>query len=558
MLIATSPSKHVHCLWVVMMMCGCTGELSANGGSLGGVPSEGAGAGGLPSPAPPVGSGAGGVPGVSGMPPATCDGAPAKLPLGRLTSHEYANAVRDLFPKLTLASPGVVVDDRGPTGFDNGAAFLGLTDLSIERYESAAQAVATQVAKQMSSGALCQGRPARACGRAFVEDLASRAYRRPLSGEERTDLQALFGKVEPLLGPVGATEFGVSFVLQSPNFLYKLQFGNGGQLTPYELASKLSFLIWGSIPDAELLQAAAGSQLATPEQLSAQTERMLLAPAAVDQFAHFANQWMVADAVLSISKSPVDYPEFEAHRDAIHRDGLDFLRSAVAEPGGSLQRLLTGRGVFADGAAVYGVAAPNELPSDQRAGYLTRPSFLAPKAGLINGIPPLRGVFVLEHVLCTDIPSPPANIDFSAIEKAVADPSLTEREAFAASTSSGQCVGCHTLIDAVGFAFQHYDAVGGYRAIDKGKPIDATGTLNLEGFTASYRDAVEMSALLADSPRVAQCAARHYLTFAERRALEGADDCLASRLGAELTKNHGEFRMLLSSLVADPKFAVLP
>ncbi len=493
-------------------------------------------------------------------------------PVRRLTNVEYENTVRDLLGGQMPALPEQPSDAVLEGSFENDAISLGPSDVRIARYETAAVDLGAHAA--VSSEVRARIMPcdpsgnASACGRDFVESFGRRAFRRPLTVDETDRWAAFFEEQRTAIDFDAAVQLTVAGMLQSPQFLYRLedqaQSGAPGQmeLTPHELASRLSYFLWESMPDDQLFATADNDELRTAEQIEAQARRMLADPRARETVRNFHRQWLYLDRVLGEDKLPDEYPMWGSlAQQSAREESLRFAENTVMA-GGTVDDLLTSTVAYLDDvtAELYGVNAPNEpwgevqLDSTERAGILTRVAFLAANAHEANGSPPLRGVFVMDRILCEPRLSPPADADVSIPE---ADPNLgpmTNRDLFEQRVAPPSCQGCHVRIDGFGYGFEEYDAAGIFRTEDNGLPVDATGYAEGIGNDADYQGAIELQGLLAQSDVVHNCVAKQWFTYAYGRPMEPADTCQVEALQTAFLENDGNIIELLVDLVTRPEF----
>lgn len=491
-------------------------------------------------------------------------------PIRRLTNVEYRNTVRDLFGGNLPSLPEQPTDAVLKGSFENDATSLAPSDVRIARYESAAFALGEHAVADPTARArvIPCSTSDQACGRQFVEEFGRRVFRRPLRTDESARWGAYFETQRNEIDFDGAVQLTVTAMLQTPLFLYRMESGTDAvgdrqlDLAPHELASRLSYFLWESMPDDELLAAADANELATDEQIAAQTRRMLDDPRAREAVRNFARQWLYLDRVLDESKVPEMFPLWGSQaQQSAREESLRFVENTVFD-GGTVSDLMTSNVAYVDDitAELYGVQAPAapwgqvQLDPNERAGILSRIAFLAGNAHDANGSPPLRGVYVMERILCEARPSPPANADLSVPE---ADPNqgpMTNRELFEERTSPGSCQGCHVRIDGFGFGFEAYDAAGIYQDEDSGLPVDATGFANGIGNDDAFDGPVELQELLAQSDVVHGCVAKQWLRYAYGRNLEQADACQIEQLQATLMENGGNLIELLVDIVLRPEF----
>ena len=420
------------------------------------------------------------------------------------------------------------------------------------------------------------------CAWTGIERFAGRAWRRPLRGGERERIEA-FWRINLAAHPLDeAVALTVAGILQSPAFHFRLERGAtaGGGPTDWELATRLSYFLWDSMPDDELFAAAAAGELSTRREVERQARRMLEDPKARPAVVHFHNQWLGTDDVLRIAPARSAFgprfgiePELETARDddvewptvlgpVRHSLKLEtelFVEQTIFDGDGTFTALMTDhRGYLSEATApIYGagvtrltdrpevtrqiefVAAsigrekplalyPAEFPPDQRAGVLTHPSVLAVGAYAVQPGPIPRGVHVLERVACMELGTPVQGAETALPPDSLAVES-TNRERTAAATAPPTCVSCHRRINPPGFAFEHYDALGAWRSHDNGLPVDASGSLTLPGGeTFTFADAIDFVQQLAASDRVRDCYALHWTRYALGDRLDAATPELRS------------------------------
>lgn len=493
----------------------------------------------------------------------------------RLNRVEYHRTVRDLFPTLEIPEQTLVVD-KPVHGFENASRSLNPSHVLVEQHKDAARAIAQLAAARAGELAPCAkaGELDAACARQLVSALAPRAFRRPLTREEAARLEAFFAEHRAEGGARRALEHTIEALLQSPQFLYRLEHGvpePGAamlRLSDYEVASRLSYFLWQSMPDDALFAAAARGELRTREQVAEQARRMVSDPRATRAVQDFHRQWLSLDRLMKENKDPKLYPAWnDTLRDAMREESDRFVAHAYESGANMLAELLTSRTTFVNKplAQYYGVPFAGgegwqraELPAAERSGILTRANFLAAYAHTLSGSPPLRGVAVLDKLLCDPLPPPPPNADLSQPIGKGGEP-RTNRELFAERTSPAPCRDCHEDIDAIGFGFERYDAMGSFRTVDNGAPVDATGALrNTRDIDGPFDGAIELSARLAGSEQVRACMVRNWFRYAFAREPRSADRCTLDALDAALARSGGDLRALLVAIATSYDFMHVP
>jgi hypothetical protein len=500
---------------------------------------------------------------------ACSDKASAPALVRRLNHVEYNRTLRDLFPGISVPKQTVVID-LPIHGFENATRSLNPSAVLIEQYADAARIVAGLALYNLHSLAECTRHVHDLdCARQLIEQFGARAYRRPLTAVEQQSYVALF---EQELGEgdfVSAVDVTLQAFLQSPHFLYRIENGvpDGDRatvpLTDYEMASRLSYLIWQSMPDATLFEAAARGELRTSAQVANQARRMLADPRATAAVQDFHRQWLGFDELMDENKDPKQFPTWNDTLRAAMREESDRFVAHLYDSGADmLAGLLTSRTTFVNAplAKFYGVPHEGDdwqmtsLPEGERSGILTRGNFLAAHAHTSNGSPPLRGVAVLDRLLCDPLPPPPPNANLSPpVNKGPAP--RTNRDLFAERTSPAACRDCHVDIDGIGFGFEAYDAAGAFRTEDNSLPVNATGELrNTQDIDGPFNGAVELSTRLAGSQQVRACMVRNWFRYAFAREPMRADACALDAYRAALDKHQGDLRELLVAIASSYPF----
>jgi hypothetical protein len=488
-------------------------------------------------------------------------------PMRRLTHREYANAVRDLLAAEKTPELGLSHDTESGL-FDTTANQL-VSSLLADEYLDAA----SELAEGLDVSRLLGCDPAAAsasCARDFIGNFGRRAYRRPLTADERTRLDTLYESTRAASDATTAVRAVVAATLASPHFLFRPEWGSEPakipdalRASPFELSTRLSFLLWSSLPDDELLDAAEADELSTDAQITAQAERMLSDPRAREATFDFYEQWLGLRALANSSKDRSIYPQFDdALRGAMREESKRFVEHVIWEDDAKLDTLLTAPYSFVNGplAALYGVDAPSAPDSfakvtfddEPRRGVLTQASFLTAYASTDTSSPVKRGRWVRTRMFCQELPEPPPGIpalpDFKEGQ--------STRERLGAHTADEKCAGCHRKIDPIGFGLEEYDGIGAFRSEDHGKPVDAAGELLSTDVDGTFQGAVELSAMLASSAEVSDCAVSQWFRYSQGRR-EGKDDtCTLAVLQSSFRRGGGDLREFLVDLVKSDSFAL--
>jgi hypothetical protein len=447
----------------------------------------------------------------------------------RLTNAEYDASVQSLLgTQMTLAAANFPPDSRQESFTLNDAQRVD--PVLAKQLSDAAQQLAAEAA---GNGTLAAKAPCAdavnggdACARTFIQSFGAAAYRRPLTDDEVTALDAVYTTGASGAAYTDGIQLVVQAVLQSAGFLYITELGdpeasgNVVTLTPYELASTLSYLVTSAPPDQPLLDAATGGTLATPDGREQQARRLLQAPGARDRLVRVVREWLGIDQIGDTAKDTTVYPSFASVRDSMDAESVGFINEVLQNGTGTVGELLGADWSVVDGplGQLYGVTsagsgARTSLAGVNRRGILNQGAFLSVYAHASESAPVLRGVAVLRRVACVQIASPTTlNI---VVTPPMPDPTKTTRQRYDVHATDKLCQMCHVAIDSVGFAFEEFDGMGALRTTDgisaagTPNPVDST-TVVASGtdFDGSYADSSALAAAMATAPSVQSCMAR--------------------------------------------------
>ncbi|HKY37122.1 MAG TPA: DUF1588 domain-containing protein [Polyangiaceae bacterium] len=521
------------------------------------------------SPSPSNNQGTGGT---AGEPvPVTCNVTqPGAAPLRLLTRFQYDNAVRDLLGDTTRPSLGFPPENEVDGYRTNVSANLA-NPLLVESYLTAAEAVAARAAVRVTEVAPCDaGADPVACGHAFVTSFGARAFRRPLTDAEQLPLWLLFDSGNAVSYAKGI-ELTVQAILQSPQFLYRVD----GLKAPtpetgaialggYELAGRLAFTLWGSVPDAELLAAAGEGRLTTAADVEREARRLLNDARAQDIVRDFSEQWLGLSRLDGAVREGAEIEPLLLSA-SLRESLLRFLDDSYLGAEGSFERLFTSPDVWVDAALapIYGGNPPAadfeaQAMPDPRFGLLTQPGLLALLSHSDQTAPVIRGAFVRERILCDAVPPPPPNVNAIAPDP---DPNATTRERFRQHTEQAVCSSCHQLIDGIGFGFERYDQLGRYRATENGLPVDESGNvvaLPEEALNGPFAGASELAARVAASSTARDCLALNWFRYSFGRQEAPEDTCSLDQIKGRFGAASGNLKELLVGLTQTDAFLYRP
>lgn len=497
------------------------------------------------------------------------------LVVSRLNRLEYNNTVRDLLGSQLRPADGFPADGLAE-GFDTVGVALSLSPTHVIAYERAAHELVDELFANPESAHFTKivscdveegdADTGLACARSILEDFARRAWRRPVTDEELDSVLHPF----QVASEVGATRtialrHSLAAVLMSPYFLFKLEIDpdpsstEPRDLTPYELATRLSYTLWATMPDDELFAAAESGNLTSDEGLAAQIDRMLDDPRSDALVESFAARWLGFKRIDTHEVNFAIFPEYDEQlARSMRRETELFIREFLHDERPVAEMLTAGFTYIDERLAThYGLSLPDgsaegfariDTAGSERIGLLTLGSLLTTTSFSSRTSPVRRGEFVFSHLLCGTVPPPPPGVEGLPAEDVSG---LSLRERLEQHREDPACSGCHSLMDPLGFGFENYDAIGRYRTLDGTVPINAAGELDGMPFTG----AEELSSILRDDPRLLACVVQKFLIYAGRRPLSGKGDQGWVTYSADLAEqaDGGSLRSIVRTvLMSDP------
>jgi len=524
-----------------------------------------------------------------------------RVTVRRLNRAEYNNTIRDLVGVAFRPADDFPADDTGD-GFDTIGDVLSVSPTLVEKYLTAAETVIeaaaadTGIWTRMASPPaedyipfVLRGAPPQRAGavkgnredadeqaaaraaeidRVYgaLQAFADRAYRRPISHAE---MYRLMRFVETSMnngeGVDAGFKLALKAILVSPHFLFKIESDPSAakdavrRLNDFELATRLSYFLWSSMPDEELFRLAAGGKLHDPHTLAAQVRRMLKDPRSRALAEAFGGQWLQTRALAEAARDPIRFPGFDADLVRAMRTETELFFDNIVREDGSIIDLLTADYTFANErlARHYGIGGISgdqfrrvSLAGTGRVGVVTHASVLTVTSGPSHTSPVRRGKWVLENVLGTQAPAPPPGVD--GLKEDHAANRTTLRERLEQHRSRAECATCHAQLDPLGFGLENFDAVGAWRDRDGEAPVDASGGLP-DGRV--FRGPAELVAALAERPNdFARCLTRKLLIFGLGRSLAPGDRNAVERVVRNAARNGYRFSSLVIALVRSDPF----
>jgi hypothetical protein len=493
----------------------------------------------------------------------------------RLTEAQYRNAIADIFgADIQVGGRFDPIVRPEHELIATGAAESAISPAGFEQFDVMARTIADQVLDEdrratfLPCAPADAGRADAACARAFFQRLGVYVFRRPLTPAELQFYVDLSARgAEPAHDFYTGLKLGLAAMLVSPEFLYRIEAvaPDGRQLDGWSKASRLSFLIWNSVPDEALLSAAARGDLATPKGLKAQVDRMLASPRAEQGARAFFSDFLQLDRLPDLSKDTVVYGRFT---NGVGKDLAEQTLRTVVDLLITSDRpypeLFTTRKTFLNRklGLLYSAPVANKdgwvayefPPDDDRAGILGQGAFLALFSHEGRSSPTLRGRAIREVLLCQPVPNPPANVDFSGFNDTSNAVLRTARQRLARHATDPVCASCHKITDPLGLPLERFDGVGAFRARENGALIDATGTFEGKAFDG----ASALGYLLAHSKAPNECVAKRVAEYATGATEEKMPRGWLDALDKDFEAAGYKFRALVEQVALSPELYVVP
>ena len=502
--------------------------------------------------------------------------------LRRLTEQEYRNSIADIFGKEIavqgMFEPGIRVGGL----IAASTAVLSVTPAGFESFSKMADSIATQVTNEKNRGRLISCKPKSAatpddaCATAVLSHYGLALFRRPLGNEElkaRVDLaQTMTRKTGDFYAGL---RYSLATLLQSPDFLFRREVAvpnkdggkDGGKdytLEPYSRATRLSYLMWDTTPDAELLKSAESGEIGTAAGLEKQVDRLMASPRLETGMRAFFNDMLELDTFNNVSKDTLLYPKWGGAMAASARE--ETLRSTIdlaLRQNGDMRDLMTMNKTFINRnlAAIYGVPftfdgdwVAHEFAADEgRSGILTQVSMLSMFSHPGRSSPTKRGVALMEIFLCEPTPTPPNNVDFSVVNN-TSGPLKTVRERLLAHATNSVCASCHTHSDPIGLTLEGFDTIGGYRTKENGQTIDVSATIQGKSFSGAQG----LGRYLHDNPKYPACVARKLYSYAKGVDSDEVDATTVKAASKAFSDSGYHLRTLIKGLIESPGFFQAP
>ncbi len=483
----------------------------------------------------------------------------------RLTRDEYDETVRDLLGD-TSRPARLFSAEASNGGFTNDPSVQTASSKLVEEYASAAEQLALRAATNLPRLVPCDPKGEEVCARAFVESFGKLAFRRPLEGAERDKYVGLW-RIGRQIDFTTGVRLVVTALLQSPNFLYRVEIrqlppagGLVARLTPWEIASRISYLVWGTMPDTDLFAAADSGRLSTYDGVLAEVRRMMANPRARVPIARFSREWFGLDNYGNIT-----LPERfdKSIPDLMKKETAMLLDDLFSAPGRRFSELFTTNYTFVDAklASYYGWTGPRTATFERVNVDPARGGGVLAQGGLMaatgEAAPIFRGLLVRAKLLCNDIPPPNPDLVTPALVEEIVrtdDSTLTTRQQFEPMVSDPRCTGCHSLMNPIGFAFENYDSFGRWRVSERGKRVDASGDMRRSDVPEPFSGVPGLVEQLRRSEQAPDCMAKSWFRFAYGRVPTDADACSLSTLRGRFKRSGYQLSELFAAAVETDAF----
>ena len=496
----------------------------------------------------------------------------AEPSLKRLTEQQYRNVIADLFGDhiIVAGSFDPILRQDGLIAIGAGSATISAS--SFDKYEKLAHSIADQVVNERNRALFVPCEPVQldapddACAKAFLEPVGRLLFRRPLEEVELAQATDLADAASRELGDFyEGLAFGLTSLLVSPNFLFVIDeveagVGADAKLTDYAKASRLSFFLWNTTPDAELLDAAESGALSTRNGLEAQIDRMMQSPRLREGVQAFFADMLHLDEFDYLEKDNFIYPAFDPQVIEDAREQLLLtIEHHLLDKDADYRNLFTTRETFMSGPLGRVYRTPVTEPKlwtpyefserDGRAGVHSLAGFIALHSHPGRSSPTIRGQAVRELLLCQKIPDPPGDVDFSVFNEPSSQ-QLVARVRLDVHNSVPSCAGCHRLTDGIGLSLENFDGAGQFRTKDAGQDIDVSG--NLDGI--EYEDQFGLAAALSQNPGISICLVQNTLAYGLARAPDRDTKEWISFLMREFEDGGYRFKPLLRTVATSDNF----
>jgi len=511
---------------MAVLPSGCTGKTAGatDNGDSGGEGGDSGGGGA-------IGTGASG-----GSVPRGSD--PGSVALRRMNATEYNNTVKDLLGTSLKPATDFSFQDRYGYGFDNNASVLEVDDVQLESYTAAAEKLAADVLANAAIKAkilTCAPSSGDACVKTILKTFMRRAFRRPVTDEE---VAVFAGLVKVATTEGDSAEVGVGLAIQailtSPHFLFRIEYDadptskKAHAVTSHEMASRLSYFMWSTMPDDDLFNAADDDKLKSVDEIKSQVARMMKHAKAETFIDTFGVLWTPTRLFLEHDVDTKKFTKFNPDMKAAMLEETRSMLRDVFQGNIGFREFMNSEYTYANDqlAELYGLPKPGsttlkkvDTKGSKRAGLLTQGSFLAATSQPAITSVVKRGRYVFEKLLCGAVGDPPPDV----VTKLPESSGKTVRQDFEIHQTKPVCAACHKLMDPPGLVLEQYDAIGGFRTMDRNLPIDVKVDFETDNGKQTWNNALEMAKYISTSPGYGECVTSAVYSFALGRGPEPSD-----------------------------------
>lgn len=507
---------------------------------------------------------------------------PPEVKAPRLTPEQYRLAITDAFgPQIDLGGRLEPVMREGGL-LAVGASSVSVTAAGIEQFDAMAEAIAEQILMREDNRRIflrCTPakpeQPDERCASEFLERVGELLFRRPLNATELHSFVAAAASGTKVLRDFHAgLALSLSAMLTSPQFLFRIPVleedpdrDGGYRLDAYSRAARLSFFLWNTGPDAELLRAAGAGELDAGRGFARQVDRMMASPRLEDGVRAFFSDMLRFDTFETLSKDPALFPKFSRREMAdAQEQTLRTLVYLLLDQQGDYRDVFTSKKTFLTPslAAIYQVPLAHEgpngdaegweffefSPEDLRAGILSHSSFTALHSPPGRTSPTERGKALREVLMCQAVPAPPPDVNFKLVQNTDDPIHKTVRQRLIAHATVPSCAGCHRIMDPMGLALENFDGAGEFRRVENGQPIDTSG--DLDG--AEFSNSLGLAQAVRDNPAIPSCLVKRMTAYAFGQELAQDQRVFLKQMRGKFRASGFKVPELMRAIVTSPEF----
>ena len=497
---------------------------------------------------------------------------PAEGVVRRLTQAQYKNSIRDIFGDQIVIAGSLEPDSALSGLLTVGASQTSISSWGVEQYERVSYKLTSQIfTNETIRNALVPCAPTPTfdenCAKSFISTVGQRLWRRPLTETELNSLVEISRNSTQVLGQLDAgLEFPLAMMLQSPNFLFRVELGETDpanasirRYSNYEMAERMSYFLWNTTPDDDLLAAAGRGELVEDEGLAKQLDRMIESEQAKEGVNNFFTELYELHHLDDMTKDPTIFLHFSSELgEDLREETLSVIENHVFTQDADYRDLFITAKTFINRrlAALYEVRAPTRegfteftfTESDGRRGILGHGSLLSIHSHAVASSATLRGKFIRQTLLCGVVPPPPVNVDTSLPEPS--GNAITLRQRIGEHSANPACATCHLLMDPIGLGLENFDGIGRFRTKEEGAIIDPSGTLD----GADFANAWELADVIRNHPKLSECLVKNLYQYATGNVISRGEQGQVNALSQMFQNDKYRVKALIKNIMMSQGF----